>query len=149
MPGERSEEGVTVVDEATEPSDDERFPRTHRLCRRQDFLRVQREGTRVHTRHYVIVVMPRPEGGVRRLGITVTKKVAGAVGRNRVKRVLREVFRRNREIFPESCDLVVIAKSGAPELGYEAVRSELARVSGPMAGAARKAFASQRRGGGE
>jgi ribonuclease P protein component len=121
------------------PPSDQRFPRTHRLCRREDFLRVQREGTRVHTRHYVIVVLPRSEGGVRRLGITVTRKIAGAVGRNRVKRVLREVFRRNRSVFPPACDLVVIAKSGAPELGYEAVLSELARVRGPMANAARSA----------
>lgn len=77
---------------------------------------------------------------MRRLGITVTRKVAGAVGRNRVKRVLREVFRRNHDLFPDACDLVIIGKSGAPELGYEAVRSELARVRGPLVGAARRAM---------
>src|SRR5690606_8110681 len=80
------------TDGVTAPS--EGFPPSARLKRRQEFLRVQREGTRVHTPHYVVVVLRRPEGDdVRRLGITVTKKVAGAVGRNRVKRVVREVFR--------------------------------------------------------
>ena len=116
----------------------ERFPREHRLRRREDFLRVQKDGTRVHTRHYVIVVLPREKGGVRRLGITVTRKIAGAVGRNRVKRVLREVFRRNQTLFPDACDLVIIGKSGAPELGYEAVKVELERVKAPMARAARR-----------
>lgn len=125
------------MEHSDDPSD-RRFPRAHRLRRREDFLRVQREGTRVHTRHYVIVVLSRPEGGVRRLGITVTRKIAGAVGRNRVKRVLREVFRLNRDLFPLSSDIVVIAKSGAPELRYDDVRSELARVRGPMARAARR-----------
>ncbi len=125
-----------------EPSSvvDQRLPRSRRLRRREEFLHAQREGTRVHTPHFVVVVLPRPEGErVPRLGITVTKKVAGSVGRNRVKRVVREVFRRNRLLFPEGCDLVVIAKSGAPELGYGQVASELAKVRGPMAGAARRA----------
>src|SRR5690606_26853634 len=103
------------TDGVTAPS--EGFPPSARLKRRQEFLRVQREGTRVHTPHYVVVVLRRPEGDdVRRLGITVTKKVAGAVGRNRVKRVVREVFRRNGHLFPEGCDFVVIGKSGAPAL---------------------------------
>jgi ribonuclease P protein component len=119
---------------------DQRFPRSYRLRRREEFVHAQREGTRVHTPHFVLVVLPRTEGGrVRRLGITVTKRVAGAVGRNRVKRVVREVFRRNRLIFPEGCDVVVIAKSGAPELGYEQVAAELSKVRGPLAGAARRA----------
>lgn len=116
---------------------DEEFPRSHRLRRRREFLRVGGGGTRVHTRHFVLVVLRSEQGGERRLGITVTKKVAGSVGRNRVKRVLREVFRRNRQLFPEGCDVVIIAKSGAPELGYEQVRDELARVRGPLARAAR------------
>lgn len=120
--------------------DDVRFPRSHRLRRREEFLRVQRTGRRVHTRHYVVVVLPRAEDdGLQRIGITVTKKVAGSVGRNRTKRVLREVFRQNRHFFPESCDVVVIAKSGAHLLGYEEAREELARIRRPMASSASKA----------
>ncbi len=127
-------------DRGAEGHRDERFPGSSRLRRREEFLHAQREGTRVHTPHFVVVVLPRPEDdSVRRLGITVTKKVAGSVGRNRVKRVVREVFRRNRSIFPEGCDLVVIAKSGAPALGYERVAAELTKVRGPLVGAARRA----------
>lgn len=106
---------------------------------------MQREGKRVHTRHFVLVVLPGTEPeGLRRVGITVTKKVARAVGRNRVKRVLREVFRRNRHLFPEGCDVVVIAKSGAAELGYEDVKAEIAKVQRPLAQAAKKARQTQR-----
>ena len=123
----------------------ERHPRVHRLRRREDFLRVQRDGVRVHTRHFVVVILPRSDGdgavgdGARRLGITVTKKVANAVGRNRVKRVVRELFRRNHALFPDGCDVVVIAKSQAPEVGYPDAVAELTRVRGPMAAAARRA----------
>lgn len=118
---------------------DARFPRAERLRRRGEFLEVQRDGARVHTPHFVVVVLRRADGGAsRRLGITVTKKVSGAVGRNRVKRLVREVFRQNRHLFPEGCDVVVIAKSGAPELRYDEAVAELARVRRALEHAARR-----------
>lgn len=101
---------------------------------------MQRNGRRVHTPHFVVALLPRLELiGAPRVGFTVTKKVAGSVGRNRVKRVLREVFRRNRQFFPDGCDMVVIAKSGAHLLGYEDARAELAGARAAMAHAARRA----------
>lgn len=118
---------------------DESFPRALRLRRRPQFLQIQRNGKRVHTKHFILIVSPRTDGEVGRFGVTVTKKVAGAVGRNRVKRVLREVFRRNRHYFPSGYDVVVIAKSGAPLLGYDEARRELARVQRPLAKAAERA----------
>lgn len=118
----------------------ETYRPTDRVKRRADFRRVQSTGRKIHTPHYVVAVLPRPEGGPTRLGITVTRKVAGAVGRNRVKRVMREVFRRNRELFPSACDVVVIAKEGAHTLGYadalgeiEAARRGLASAHLPRA----------------
>jgi len=92
-------------------------------------LLVQRFGARAHTRHFVVIVRARElRDAPTRLGVTVTKRVANAVGRNRVKRVVREVFRRNRHLFPIGCDVVVIAKSGAPLLGYDDVLTEITRI---------------------
>jgi ribonuclease P protein component len=64
-----------------------------------------------------------------RLGLTVSQKVGGAVRRNRVKRLLREVFRRERALFPRGAELVVIAKAGATIDGFAAVRDELAQAA--------------------
>ena len=101
---------------------------------------MQRNGRRVHTPHFVVALLPRPDlQSGSRVGLTVTKKVAGSVGRNRLKRVLREIFRRNRQLFPDGCDMVVIAKSGAHLLGYEGARAELAGARTAMAHAARRA----------
>ena len=61
--------------------------------------------------------------------MTVTKRVAGAVGRNRVKRLVREVFRLNRPLFPAQCELVVVARSGADQLDYATVRDEVRKAS--------------------
>lgn len=64
-----------------------------------------------------------------RLGITVTKKVANAVGRNRIKRVVRETFRRHRELLPEGIELVAIAKREAVDVDYETCLAELKRAA--------------------
>ncbi len=71
------------------------------------------------------MVMDRKDGGPTRLGITVTRKVGGAVRRNRIKRLAREWFRtRSREF--GSCDLVLIAKRDMPQsLRLEDVRQDL------------------------
>jgi ribonuclease P protein component len=59
----------------------------------------------------------------------VTKKVGTAVQRNRIKRVVREVFRRNRQLFPLSHDLVFIAKRDATDIDYGSLLSELQRAA--------------------
>jgi ribonuclease P protein component len=60
------------------------------------------------------------------------------VSRNRVKRLVREVFRRNRPLFPEGTDLVIVAKKGAPTLSYEQVLQEMQRANSAMRAAARR-----------
>jgi ribonuclease P protein component len=109
---------------------DERLTRADRLLRRAEFLRIQREGKRVHTPHFVVMVLPAAR---QRLGVTVTRRIAGAVGRNRIRRVAREVFRRNRGLFPPKSDLVLVARDGADRLDYAALRAELAQVRTAMA----------------
>ena len=102
----------------------QRFRRADRLKKRFEFRGVQLRGRRIHTAHFLIVLQPNLLANTR-LGITVTKKVGNAVQRNRVKRVVREVFRTHRALFPRGHDVVFIAKKGAPELGYDALLAEV------------------------
>ena len=64
---------------------------------------------------------------VRRLGVTVSRRVGGSVVRSRVKRLVREIFRRHRDLLPPG-DTVVIARSGAGTLSYWEVLDELTRL---------------------
>ena len=117
------------------------YRRADRLRRRSDFLRVQSNGRRVHTSHFVVALAPT-DVARGRLGVTVTKKVANAVGRNRVKRLVREFFRRNRSRLPTQCDLVFIAKRGADTLGYLDLENEVLRVERRIMSTCRQALSS-------
>ena len=59
----------------------------------------------------------------------MTKKVGTAVERNRIKRVVREVFRRNRTLFPAGHDLVFIAKRGSTDIAYDSLLTEVQRAA--------------------
>lgn len=109
------------------------FPKAARLRRRRQFLAIQRDGVRRHTSH-LVVIRRASEVPWARLGVTVSTRVGNAVQRNRVKRLLREVFRIRRAELPP-VDLVVIAKPGATELTLGLAERELVEALGLPASA--------------
>ena len=100
--------------------------------RRSDFVASSEFGDRRATRFFIVLLMDRKDGGPTRLGITVTRKVGGAVRRNRIKRLAREWFRNRTREFG-SCDLVLIAKRDLPQsLRLEDLRQDLDARLGPL-----------------
>jgi ribonuclease P protein component len=66
-----------------------------RMRLRPEFQHVYEKGVKTHSRYCTVFILPNA-GGVGRLGIAATRKLGGAVQRNRAKRLIREVFRRNK-----------------------------------------------------
>jgi ribonuclease P protein component len=102
----------------------EGFPKAARVRRRREYLALARTAQRRHTRHFVL--LSEAHSSISRLGVTVSRKVGGAVVRNHVKRCVREFFRRDPQRLLPHHDLVVIAKPGAGELVFHEIADELA-----------------------
>ena len=91
-------------------------PKRRRLSRSGEFDRVYRDGSSHATRYLVLYSFPRKgeEAEDIRLGVSVSRKVGGAVDRNKAKRTLREAFWGLSERLPERHDFVLVAR---PEIG--------------------------------
>jgi ribonuclease P protein component len=121
-----------------------RSPKRRRLSRSAEFERVYRQGRSKANRHLVLYAFPReedrdtagPDGP--RLGLSVSRRVGGAVDRSRVKRLLREAFWAEAERLPAGSDYVVVARPDSRELtereGMDGLRATLAELVDAMIG---------------
>ena len=90
-----------------------------RLKRRRDFLAAAKAGTSVATPGFVVQERRRSDGGPARVGFTVSRKVGGAVERNRLRRQLREIVRLSATIsLTAGNDYVVIGRRAGLEIPF-------------------------------
>jgi ribonuclease P protein component len=93
--------------------------RPARLSRSAEFDRVYRSGRSVANRYLVLYIFPREGGEPARVGLSVGRKVGGAVARNQVKRLLREACALHSERLPSGHDVVLLARAEAHQLADE------------------------------
>jgi ribonuclease P protein component len=111
-----------------------RGPRRRRLSRSAEFERVYRQGRSKGNRYLVLYAFPREDASEDgpRLGLSVGRRVGGAVDRTRVKRVLREAFWEEAARLPAGSDYVVVARPESLGLvereGMAGVRAALAEL---------------------
>jgi ribonuclease P protein component len=102
------------------------FPADRRLRRRHEFQHVFDSGRRVHGRFVTVIAAPGA-GRATRLGIVASRKLGGAVVRNRAKRLIREAFR-NSTLSGSPVDLIVIPKAPAAGAAFADLLSDFHSV---------------------
>ncbi|MCE9546254.1 MAG: ribonuclease P protein component [Planctomycetia bacterium] len=105
---------------------DQRFRPEHRLRLGHEFASVYSRRCSVSDKVLIVYGLPN-ERAYPRIGLSVSRKVGGAVVRNRWKRLLREAFRLSRSELPAGIDLVVLPRRGTPEL--QSVSESLVRLA--------------------
>jgi len=107
-----------VTDEPLAPGR-QRFPRSERLIRKRDFHYAYEKGEKRVGDMFICFLVRRADQG-RKLGCAVSRKVGKAVVRNRIKRYIREVYRRHRDIIAPDTQVVVVARVRSAALPYHA-----------------------------
>jgi len=112
------------------------FPKSARLRHASEFLQMRREGRSLHGKFMVLSVLRRDASTeATRIGVVTSRRVGGAVARNRVRRRFRELVRQDRPRLAQSHWLVLIARAQAVTATFAALRAEwekLARSSGVL-----------------
>jgi len=109
----------------TPPAADQRLPKSRRIRKRVEYVKLQRVGRRRSGMRFVVITMPS-RAASSRLGITASRRVGGAVVRNRIKRLVREFFRRYQQTLRSPQDVLIIARPEAATASYDEVKRELA-----------------------
>jgi ribonuclease P protein component len=111
---------------------DQRFLPEHHIRHGADFDRVYRRRASASDRYLLVFGFPNGLNHAR-LGLSVSRKVGGAVVRNRWKRLIREAFRLGHPDFPKGLDLVVIPRRGGEEPKLANLLPSLAQLTNRVA----------------
>ncbi len=104
------------------------FPAKFKIKTPRDFRNTLSEGTKAHSENFILYAKPNSLG-FPRLGVSVGKKTsASSVRRNRMKRVLREIFRKNKPAF-SSNDVVFIIKNDVSSKKFSEILSEVRKLA--------------------
>ena len=104
------------------------FRKHERIRHRSEFMRVYEHGKEIRSTSFVLHLLPNHQQHYRRLGITASKKIGNAVIRNRCKRLVRELFRRNKEKFPPGADVVIVVTRNMVGKRYAELEDELLNI---------------------
>lgn len=100
----------------------------HRLRKNNQFSFIYKKGERFHSEHFTLFALKSKYESYR-IGFSISKKLGKANQRNKLKRRLKEISRRDLKI-PSFCNLVVLAKDGACELSFEEIKKEMLKLFG-------------------
>jgi ribonuclease P protein component len=105
------------------------FLKSRRLRHRSEYARVRKDGSMRHGKLLVLNVAPMENSGPSRAGFVTSRRIGGAVVRNRIRRRLREIVRQHQHELQRGFWFVLIAKNGAVSATYRSLEDEWLRLA--------------------
>jgi ribonuclease P protein component len=105
------------------------FPKSARLTRAGEFAKLKRHGESFHGKLMVLSILKTESDADTRVGLITSRRVGGAVVRNRVRRQLRELVRHSRPLFARGFWVALIARSAAAEAPFAALQAEWLKLA--------------------
>jgi ribonuclease P protein component len=99
--------------------------RKYRIKKNEDFQKVFKQGKSIANRQFVIYMLQKTVEPEFRIGLSVSKKIGNAVTRNRVKRLIRQVFLEEKHRIASGNEFIIIARKPAADMNYHEVKSSL------------------------
>lgn len=99
--------------------------RQYRLAKREDFNKVYRHGKSAANMQFVVYALHNPDTEHFRVGVSASKKLGGAVTRNRLRRVVKEIVRHHAAEIAPHHDLIIILRKPAVGMDYQAMEKSL------------------------
>ncbi|MCK8824528.1 ribonuclease P protein component [Fuchsiella alkaliacetigena] len=98
------------------------FPKSERLTKNHQFKRVYEQGNSI-ANEFVVLYFLKNGGNKRRIGFSISKKIGKAVIRNRIKRIFKEIYRKNKNDLVSGIDLIIIARKGIAGASYKEIKA--------------------------
>lgn len=94
-----------------------------RIKKKRDFLLIYRRGKRYRGKYLILIYLPN-DLKFSRMAVVTSKKIGNAVKRNKIKRWIRTLYRRNKKLLKNSLDLIIISKKEIQEASWLALKEE-------------------------
>jgi len=123
---------------------DESFSKSEHIRKKKDFEKIFKFGTQSKDKYITIIRMPTinsqpktDEPVAQRIGIVISHRIKGSVVRNKLKRRLREIYRKNKSNFKEvrpqevgpQGDYIILAHPGAESISYSELETEILKLT--------------------
>lgn len=103
----------------------ERFPQELRIKKEAEFREIIEEGVKRGGKNLIVFRLHGADGEGQKFGIKITRGIKGAVRRNKIKRVIREVLRKNKGDFDKNENVVVVCRGTTGEVDLRRLKEEL------------------------
>jgi len=107
----------------------ESLPPRQRIRKKKDFLVLYKKGYRYKSKYFSLIGLPNALK-YSRVGVVASRKVGNAIARNRAKRWMRELFRRNKDLLVYPVDLLIVATAAMREAAWPDLRESYLQAVG-------------------